>query len=366
MLLSVEALKNKGLYRERQLRQAELDFSSNDYLALSNDLRLKPIFQQAFADYPLGSGGSTVICGYHAAHRQVEAAFCDALEVESAMLFNSGYVANLAIMALLAQLGHCVIMDKSSHASFYDGLKLSGGKLIRYPHQRYDLFEQHWSKASEPLWVTESVFSMGGHLTPFDTLAPMTPMIVDEAHAFGLYGHEGLGRVQACGLTQCEVPLRVIPLGKACGAQGAVVAGQAQWVNALLQVARGAIYSTAMSPAYAAALPSVLQFVREADEQRGRLFENVAFFKLNVLHSPLSWLDSETPIQHLVLGNSAKAIGFAEQLGKQGLFCRAIRPPTVSLAHTGLRIVLHADHTQAQILRLLEIIHQVAEHDSQD
>lgn len=364
MLLKAELLKAKGLYRERRLCDASLDFCSNDYLSLSTDPRLPPLFQQAFRDHPSGSGGSTVISGYHRAHQQTEVAFCEALDVESAMLFNSGYVANLAIMALLAELNCTVVMDKSSHASFYDGLKLSQARFWRYPAERYDLLRQHWQDGM--VWVAESVFSIGGHLTPFHRLPNMTPCIVDEAHAFGLFGKEGLGRVSACGLTEHEVPLRIIPLGKACASQGALVAGKTEWVNALLQVARGAIYSTAMSPAYAAALGPLLNIVRGADEERGRLFENVAYFNQLILQSSLSWVNSETPIQHLILGCPEKSLRFAEQLEQRGLSCRAIRPPTVHPKRTGLRVVLHANHTHGDLQRLFETIHEVNQHESQN
>lgn len=359
MLFDTVLKKEEGLYRSRQGRGGySLNFSANDYLGLARDPRVVSAFQNAFAKAPVGSGGSMVVLGQHPYHKKLEEAFCEALQVEDAVLLSSGYVANLSLMMMAAQAKFKVMFDKAIHASFYDGLKLSDCTYKRFPHQTYP---QLTELNSEPtVLLTESVFSMSGYFSKLDKLAvhcvPSKRWLwVDEAHAFGLYGKEGLGSIVHFGLTQEQVPLRVIPLGKAFGVQGAIVAGKAEWVDAYIQSARGYIYSTGMSPAFAAGLIDVLKLLREADEARAKLFENVAYFRSLVADSALSWTDSVTPIQQLKLGCVKKALQLTAFLLKQGIFCQAIRPPTVLMRDAGLRVVLTAKHTKGEIERFVEI-----------
>lgn len=349
LMLSVT---NTQMHRRRRGSPASTcNFSSNDYLGLSQDLRVQQAFQESFAALPTGSGGSVVISGYHRQHQQLETAFCEALNVEDAVILSSGYVANLGLMMMAANAKINVFLDKAAHASFYDGLKLSDAVYQRFPHQTIP-------QAQDGLIVTESVFSMSGYLTPLEKLT--MPMFVDEAHAFGLYGKEGLGRVQQLGLTEKEVPLRVIPLGKAFAAQGAIVAGRADWIDAYIQSARGYIYSTSISPALAAAYAKVLEILRAAEEERAQLFENIRYFRQLISSSRLAWTDSVTPIQQLKLGNITQALTLSEGLLAEGIFCQAIRPPTVPLRDTGLRVVLNARHTKAEMQRLVVYIDQLS------
>lgn len=354
--------RSEAHFRERLLCPAACvaHFASNDYLSLSLDSRVSAAFQQGFAQYPAGSGGSMLIGGYHPVHRTLEEAFCEALSSDDAVLFGSAYVANLALMALLADANITALIDKGIHASFYDGLKLSRTAYVRYPHQAYDMLEKKIKQLKTPVaLVLESLYSMSGHFTPLNTLTNLAPLIVDEAHAFGLYGHEGLGSMMHFGLTQKEVPLRVISFGKAFNAQGAVVVGQKEWISALIQVARGYIYSTGMSPAYAYGLIEVFKIVRQAEEARKKLFDNVSYFRKLLQNATLNWKTSSTPIQHLILGSSHRALATAEKLIKQGLFCRAIRPPTVPQKEAGIRVVLNAAHTFHQLEQLVESLEKV-------
>ena len=189
-------------------------------------------------------------------------------------------------------------------------------------------------------------------------------MLVDEAHAFGLYGPEGLGRVAALGLTAQQVPLRIIPLGKAMGVQGAIVAGQSLWVQAFLQEARGGIYSTAMSPALAAGLMDVLALLRASEEARYNLERNSLYFKQLATQTPLRWRASDSAIHYLFLGCNVKALAVSEALAQQGIVCRAMRAPTVPTKEAGLRVVIRADHTFSQIERLIQSLTQVVAHES--
>lgn len=360
MLFDLNPKKEQSLFRERVLRVANAcDFSSNDYLNLTSDPRVSAGFQYGFSHYPAGSGGSLLVGGYHDTHHQLEQAFIEALQVDQAVLFTSGYVANLGIMALLAESHLMAVFDKALHASFYDGIKLSGTAYQRFPHQAYGVLKEKLSLIKQPsILITESVYSMGGHFTPLDALARLHPasLIVDEAHAFGLYGPEGLGAVLHFDLTQADVPLRIIPFGKALGGQGAIVVGQQKWIEALIQVARGVIYSTGLSPAYAYGLNEAFKLVRQADEARANLFSNVRYFRRLIQTSALTWGDSNTPIQHLHLGCSQQALACANRLSERGVFCRAIRPPTVSAKEAGLRVVLNANHTHSQMDKLMELI----------
>src|ERR1700744_5265142 len=234
LIKQVTNLKQQGLHRQRKLANSceGVSFSSSDYLSLTQESSLKKAFQKGFANYHSGSGGSMVICGYHASHRDLELAFSEALEVDDALLFSSGYAANLGIVALLARLNAQIIIDKGAHASFYDGLRQNGCDYSRFLHNDFEhLIPILKSKTLNPAVITESVFSMSGQASELGQLSAIcnnfkAECLVDEAHAFGVLGKEGLGAVVQHGLTQDQIPLRVIPFGKAFAFQGAIVAGR--------------------------------------------------------------------------------------------------------------------------------------------
>ncbi|MDX2345485.1 MAG: aminotransferase class I/II-fold pyridoxal phosphate-dependent enzyme [Legionella sp.] len=349
----IKQLDTKHLKRTPSLLDSNhLNFSSNDYLNLANHEQLKLSYQAGFEKYPAGSTGSMLVSGYHETHEALEIAFSDALKVDSALLFPSGYAANLSIMQLLAALDIHALIDKEVHASIYDGLKLAGGSYTRYKLQPKKSISQN------TLLLTESIFSMSGRTPDFLALAKQYPLIIDEAHAFGVLGPKGLGRVAAHKLTSTEVPLRVIPLGKALGASGAIVAGDKDWITALLQTARPLIYSTAMSPALAYGLLHAFKILQHADTARHTLQQNILCFKQHIKHSPLNFQDSDTPIQQLKLGCPKKALMCALQLQAKNINCISMREPTVRRAETGLRIVLNSSHTTDNIQYLFESLHQ--------
>lgn len=334
-----------------------LNFSSNDYLGLSSHPLLQRAYQEGFGRYAIGSTGSILVSGYHEPHQTLESAFATALQVDQALLFPSGYAANLSVMQLLAQLKIHVLIDKAIHASFYDGLRLSGASYTRYPHNQSPLHKQY---PEETLLLTESIFSMSGAKPDLQQLAAQYPLVVDEAHAFGVCGPKGLGEVMAQGLTQQEVPLRIIPLGKAMGLSGAIVAGDKDWITALIQSARPLIYSTAMSPALLYGLRQAFDLLLNADESRLSLQQLISTFREHVKDSPLTWQHSVTPIQQLRLGCPQKAVFWARQLLEKNIYCVPMREPTVARASTGLRIVLNSKHTEADVAFLFECLHQCA------
>jgi len=349
----------RGLYRQAVLATADvypLNFSSNDYLSLRRDERVQRAYQQGFARYDGGSGGSMQVCGYQPVHQDLEQAVAQQLGVDKALLFSSGYAANLGIVSMLAGLGCHFLIDKGVHASVYDGLALSGANYRRY-HQ--DLHKKIAGQKSGQVLISEGIFSMGGRQPDFGEIAEVcaaheTVCVIDEAHSFGVLGPSGMGAAAQYALSQEQVPLRMIAFGKAMGGQGAVVAGQAEWVDALYQHARSFVYSTAMSPALAYGLLASFRLLCEADDARRTLRDLIAYFQQ--ITAGLPFRPSHTPIQQLRLGCPHRAQALALALGKQGILCQAIREPTVPRVDNGLRIVLNAHHQPEDLERLLALI----------
>ena len=365
-----EQLNRQGLLRVRQVcepaNSALIHFDSNDYLSLSHDKRVAKAYQDGYAFYPVGSGASMLLSGYHPNHQAVERAFAELLNVDACILFSSGYAANLAVTALLGSLKvHCLI-DKSIHASVYDGLALSQVSYSRYSHN--DMLDLALKLKSSPNSVlfTEGIFSMSGQIAPLSTISSLcfdgkAELLVDEAHSFGVLGNQGKGSVDYHGLTQKEVPLRVIPLGKAFAAQGALIAGKKEWINALLQAGRSVVYSTAISPALSYGLLKTLDIVACSDDRRHQLVQLVNLFKEQIKGSPLKWINSETAIQQLHLECPHLALHYAQELKKEGFSCSAIRRPTVNLKSTGLRVILNFHHQPEQIQQLFKKLHVIYE-----
>jgi 8-amino-7-oxononanoate synthase len=362
-------LQQKGLYRERQLPPTQicLNFSSSDYLSLREEPELKTAFQRGFAKYPTGSGGSMVVCGYHPTHRELEQAFAQTLNAQDALLFTSGYAANLAVITLLSRMGANLHIDRGVHASFYDGIRLNRSHFTRFFHNDVGALDGALNNTgANPVVITEGVFSMSGQMAPLKEISRVCmrhacEIIVDEAHAFGVFGPKGLGATPHHELTQDEIALRIIPFGKAFGCQGAIVVGRQHWIDALLQSARSYIYSTALSPAIAHGLLATLGFIQEAEDRRAKLFSLINYFREAVSKSPLRWRDSYTPIQQLQLGCPQQALYYGERLKQKNIFCYPMRKPTVSTKETGLRIVLNYAHETKDIEFLLAQLHQIHE-----
>lgn len=364
-----DRLEQQGLVRRRTLCKPEgstlVHFDSNDYLSFAQDPKISAAYQRGYALYPSGSGASMLLSGYHTEHKAVEEAFADLLGVDECILFSSGYAANLAVTAVLGQLKISCLIDKEIHASVYDGLTLSQVNYQRYVHNNWQDLKKKLTPHSAVL--TEGTFSMSGQSAPLDHYSSLctgnhSVLVVDEAHSFGVLGEQGKGAVASHGLTQNEVPLRVISFGKACGGQGAVVAGKADWIVALLQAGRSVIYSTALSPALSYGLLNTLDYVVQADERRTKLAHLVDLVRSLIKNSPLTWADSQSPIQQVQLGCPRLALYYAQELKKRGISCFAIRKPTVSTKASGLRIILNYNHTPEQIYDLFAQLKLIYEH----
>ncbi|RUR19643.1 aminotransferase class I/II-fold pyridoxal phosphate-dependent enzyme [Legionella sp. km535] len=366
-----ESLSQKGLLRTRRVSDAQqtalMPFDSNDYLSLSTDRRITKAYQEGYAMYPSGSGGSMLLSGYHANHQAAERAFAELLAVDECILFSSGYAANLAVASLMGKINARCLIDKGVHASIYDGLGLAQVEFTRYIHNDMDdLSHKLMRTVEENVVITEGIFSMSGQIAPLSTISELceekrSVLLVDEAHSFGILGEQGRGAVSYYGLTQNEVPLRVLPLGKSAASQGAVVAGTTVWINALLQAARSLIYSTAPSPALSYGILKTLDVIILADDRRRRLVQLIDYFKQKINTSPLQWSVSNTPIQQLQLGCPHLALHYDKELRKAGLSCSPIRSPTVSTKQTGLRIILNFNHQEEHINTLFNTLDKIYE-----
>lgn len=366
-----EQLNQQGLLRARVVSDpALLSFDSNDYLSLLGDKRVAQAYEYGFKHYASGSGASMLLSGYHVNHQAIEVAFAQLLEVDACVIFSSGYAANLALTLLLGTLGAQCIIDKAIHASMYDGLSLAQTSYTRFLHNNLNSLAQKLNRYPDnSAVITEGIFSMSGQMAPLSAISQLTqinnvPLLIDEAHAFGVVGVQGKGSVSLHQLSQDEVPLRMISFGKALAAQGAIIAGKQEWITALLQAGRSIIYSTAISPALSYGILKTLDILVAADDRREKLMQLIDFFKNKITLSPLNWSNSNSAIQQLQLGCPHRALSYAYKLKEKGISCSPIRTPTVNHKSTGLRIVLNYRHTPEQINSLFTELHTLYEHQS--
>lgn len=294
----------------------------------------------------------------------MERAFAEFLAVESALLFSSGYAANLALMMLAKKLDlHCMV-DKKIHASVYDGLALSKAEYSRFRHNDHQQLAEMLKQQERPVAVmTEGIFSMSGQIAAIDNIRPQLQdnqvLWLDEAHSFGVIGRQGRGLADYFHLDAETLPLRVIPFGKSCAAQGAVVAGQSEWIEMLLQFARSYIYSTAMSPAIAKGMLTSLDIISDADERRQKLNQLIHYFIEKRKSSDDLWVESQTAIQYLTLSSNDVALAYHRELAKEGIHCFPVRTPTVPLNECGIRFVLNYHHRPEDIEKLFNLLQKV-------
>jgi len=365
----------RGLYRRRRtlhrVRGAVvefdgrrlLNFCSNDYLGLADHPAVIEALQQASAREGVGSGASHLVCGHGAEHHALEEELADFTGRERALLFSTGYMANLGVISALAGRGDWVFEDRLNHASLLDGARLSGARLSRYPHG--DAASLARSLAACPsaarYVVTDGVFSMDGDMAPLTELARAAAeanawLFVDDAHGLGVVGAGGRGVAECHGLSAREVPVLIGTLGKAFGTFGAFVAGSGDLIEYLIQSARTYAYTTALPPAVAAATRASLRLVREEDWRRERLRELVTRFRDGALRLGLRLPDSQTPIQPIVIGANDAALRASDALADGGILVGAIRPPTVPNGSARLRVTLSAAHSDDDVDRLLDAL----------
>ena len=340
-----------------------LAFCSNDYLGLANHPAVIKSLQSAAERFGVGSGASHLVNGHSSEHHALEeelAAFCGR---ERALLFSTGYMANLgAITALVAQ-GDAVFEDRLNHASLLDAGLLSSARFQRFLHNDLDNLQTRLEKteAARKLIVVDGVFSMDGDFAPLPQLAQLAQqhnawLMVDDAHGFGCFGQRGGGTAEHFGLTQAQLPILMGTLGKAFGTFGAFIAGSEVLIETLIQFARPYIYTTAMPPAVAAATRTSLQLLQQESWRREHLQQLIARFRHGAAEIGLQLLDSASPIQPIILGDEARALAFSEELAARGFLVIAIRPPTVPVGSSRLRVTLSAAHSVAQVDALLNAL----------
>jgi 8-amino-7-oxononanoate synthase len=333
-----------------------IDFSSNDYLGLAGHPALTRAMAESAAHAGAGSGASHLITGHGAEHARLEEELAAFTQRERALLFSTGYMANLAVMSALAGRGERVVLDRLCHASLIDGARLSAATVARYVHA--DAEEAARLVEADPehtvLLATDGVFSMDGDLAPLPELSRCARayrlwLVVDDAHGLGVIGAHGGGVLEHFGLGSDAVPVLVGTLGKAFGSFGAFVAGSTALIEFLIQKARSYLYTTALPQPVAAATRAALALIRQESGRRERLVSLVMRFRAAAHAAGVPLGASTTPIQPVLLGSPAAALAAQRQLAAAGYWVVAIRPPTVPTGSARLRVTLSAGHTEAQV-----------------
>lgn len=371
-------LKAQELYRQRQVLMSPqgaevcidgksyLAFCSNDYLGLANHPEVIRALQRAADRYGVGSGAAHLVNGHSVEHHALEQELAEFTGRPRALLFSTGYMANLGVAsALLGRHDH-VFEDRLNHASLVDAGLLARARLHRYAHGDAEALAARLQgrRQGRALVVTDGVFSMDGDLAPLPRLAQVACahgawLMVDDAHGFGVLGQEGRGTLDHYCLSLEDVPVVVGTLGKALGTSGAFVAGSDELIETLIQKARTYIYTTAAPPAVAAATRASLALARKEDWRRERLRALIERLRRGAQELGLPLVDSPTPIQPLLVGDAGQALRLSAALRAQGILISAIRPPTVPVGTARLRITLSALHEGHHIDRLLQALHQV-------
>jgi 8-amino-7-oxononanoate synthase len=338
-------------------------FISNDYLGFANHPVLKKTLCEAAEIYGTGSGASHLLGGHSRAHQQLETELAAFTGRDRALLFSTGYMANLGVLTALLNKGDCILQDKLNHASLLDGGLSSGADFHRYLHANISSLEKYLVKNSgkKILVATDGVFSMDGDIAPLPELSAQCKnhdalLMVDDAHGFGVLGKTGAGSCEHFSMAQQDVPVLMGTLGKALGSFGAFVAGSHDMIEMLIQFARTFIYTTAMPPAQAAVTSAALQLLGTEKWRREKLQNNIDFFRAQARKNGLPLLDSPTAIQPLLVGSSAAVLQLDKQLRQRGFLVGAVRPPTVAEGAARLRITLSANHEENEILQLLNAI----------
>ncbi len=371
----LERRREQHLYRTRRIVQSApgaeaviegkryLSFCGNDYLGLANHPEVIKAMQQGAARYGAGGGASHLISGHSSAHHALEEELAGFTRRPRALLFSTGYMANLGVVGALAGRGDVVLEDRLNHASLIDAGLLSGARVQRYAHAdcanlAKKLGTHHGKRM---LVVSDGVFSMDGDVAPVPELVEAARqhdawLMLDDAHAFGVLGKTGGGTQEHFGLTVEDVPVLVGTLGKAFGTFGAFVAGSEELIETLIQQARSYIYTTALPPAVAEATRVSLRLAQSEGWRREKLFSLVHRFRNGAASVGLNLMRSETPIQPLLTGDNESTVRISEQLYARGILISAIRPPTVPNGQARLRITFSAAHNEQQVDRLLQAL----------
>jgi len=343
-----------------------LNFCSNDYLGLANHPRLKEAAVTASKTWGAGSGASHLVCGHQASHHRLEEELADFVGAQSALLFSTGYMANLAIPQSFLSRNDLLVQDKLNHASLIDSASLCRATFKRYRHNDINHLQKTLNKEKyrRTLISVDAVFSMDGDQAPITQLSDIAEenqavLLIDDAHGFGVLGEQGRGSYSANRLIPNGPRLMLGTLGKALGSFGAFVAGDRVYIDHLKQFARTYTYTTALPPAVAEASRTALSILQDEPWRQEQLHQNIEYFRKCVADIGLELMSSQTPIQPLVLGDEKNALAASQILENMGIWVSAIRPPTVPADTARLRITLTAEHKREHIDQLLEGLQQI-------
>jgi len=358
-------LDARNLRRTRRVAPRDaLNFCSNDYLGLSGHPEVVRAFADAALKHGVGSGASHLVTGHTREHEVLEEALAAFTGREKALVYSTGYMANMGVISALADQKSAVVADKLNHASLIDGCRLSGATVARYRHADADhateLLAAIAPEVKSRLLVTDGIFSMDGDLAPLPDLARASKvanawLVVDDAHALGVVGDTGRGSCEHFGLTSDDVPVLIGTFGKAFGTFGAFVAGDADLIDFLVQKSRTYIYTTALPAAVAAATFAALDVAQRDTWRRERVLSHARRVH-GVLGLPGT---SVSPIVPVILGDEARALQASRELEERGFLVTAIRPPTVPAGTARLRVTLSATHEDAQVDALIAALAEV-------
>ena len=349
---SIKVYEPIDAVRVKRNNQEFIMMASNNYLGLTHDLRVQQAAKYAVEQYGTGSGGARLTSGTFPLFNELELGIADFKHTEQALVFNTGYMANVGTITALMNKNSIIISDELNHASIIDGCRLSGARIERYNHKDIEHAEHILKnyKSSHKMIITDGVFSMDGDIAPLDKLYELGKeynalLMVDDAHSTGVLGN-GRGTAHHFGLTDVDVQLGT--LSKALGSVGGYVAGRKELIEYLVNYSRSFIFSTALSPADIGAALEALTIVKNEPLVVEQLNENTAYMA-NKLQSMGIECDDETPIFPIIVGDNERALSLAYELELRGIIITAIRPPTVPVGESRLRMTVTADHSQEQL-----------------
>ena len=374
----LKTLEHEGLKRRRRTLESPcgpsarvddrdlISFCSNDYLGLANDPALIAAACDGAQRWGVGSGASHLVSGHITPHEMLEQRLAAFTGFPAALLFTTGYMANIGIVPALVGRDDAVFSDKLNHASLIDAVHLSRAHSQRYPHADLASLEKHLqtSKARRKLILTDAVFSMDGDLAPLPQLLELAErfdawLVIDDAHGFGVLGAQGRGSLAHFGLAALERIVYMGTLGKAAGASGAFVAGSKTVIEWLLQRARSYIFTTGSSPLIACALLASLDLIEHGDARRAHFVQLATQLREGLAGSCWQLMPSPTAIQPIIVGDNHETVRVANALYERGLWVPAIRPPTVPKGTSRLRVSLSAAHSAEQVAQLLDALHDL-------
>ena len=375
----LEARAAQGLLRRRRTLDSPqsphivvdggacLSFCSNDYLGLANHPRFIAALQQGAQQWGVGAGAAHLVSGHFEPHHRLEQELAAFVGKPAALLFSTGYMANLGAVQALVGKGDTVFADRLNHASLNDAMLLSRAAVKRYRHndiaQLAELLEQ--TKSGRKLIITDAVFSMDGDLAPLPELLALCErhdawLLVDDAHGFGVLGKQGRGSLAHCGIASKRI-IYMAALGKAAGVFGAFVAAEQVVIDTLVNQARSYVYTTATPPVLACAVLESLKLIGQGDALREHLRELIAQLRSGLAGLPWKLMPSDTAIQPLLVGDNQAALALSEGLRERGVRVAAIRPPTVPQGTARLRITLSAAHSESDVAQLIGALHELAQ-----